>query len=166
MQFLSLPYWCHERPSGILHEILHLLGYGHEHTRADRDSYVRVVWSNVVSKYRATYQTDTDAHYLLGYSIPYDYDSIMHYAADDLQIDKGRPSLVSTRRAFHVHRNAIPSALDRIKVNRVYNCTGELLRFAQRCIDYLDDCANVNGDECARDAYVRQVCRRTCSLCS
>ena len=31
----------------IAHELLHLLGVGHEHQRSDRDKFVRINWSNI-----------------------------------------------------------------------------------------------------------------------
>lgn len=68
VQQLSLPYWCHQRSSGrrththctqrtgVLHELLHLLGFGHEHTRADRSKHILVNWPNIASKYKYTFQ--------------------------------------------------------------------------------------------------------------
>jgi hypothetical protein len=32
----------------IVHELAHTLGYFHEHSRPDRDNYIKVVWSNVM----------------------------------------------------------------------------------------------------------------------
>lgn len=46
-QVLSLQrFGCVQR--GIIqHELLHALGFYHEHTRSDRDQYVRINWENV-----------------------------------------------------------------------------------------------------------------------
>lgn len=59
----------------IMHEILHALGGHHEHTRPDRDSFVRVNFENI--------QQGTVNNFIISATAqgvgPYDYNSIMHY---------------------------------------------------------------------------------------
>lgn len=32
----------------IIHELMHVIGFIHEHQRDDRDSFVKIVWKNVI----------------------------------------------------------------------------------------------------------------------
>jgi hypothetical protein len=59
----------------IVHELGHTLGFWHEHTRPDRDSYVTIHWGNIRSGLESNFYTLTT-----GMTVgPYDIDSIMHY---------------------------------------------------------------------------------------
>ncbi|KAG8041034.1 hypothetical protein G9C98_002022, partial [Cotesia typhae] len=51
----------------VVHELGHVVGFWHEHTRPDRDRHVQIIRDNIMA--------EVDS---LG--LPYDYDSIMHYA--------------------------------------------------------------------------------------
>ena len=49
MQVVSLGPSCLQRGPGIiLHELMHVLGFWHEHSRADRDRYIRVNWNEIL----------------------------------------------------------------------------------------------------------------------
>lgn len=62
---------------GVLaHELGHCLGFWHEHSRPDRDSYVRINWDAIVSGEDHNFDKDHDAS-VYG---PYDLLSIMHYS--------------------------------------------------------------------------------------
>ncbi|MFK8083692.1 MAG: M12 family metallopeptidase [Granulosicoccus sp.] len=66
-------------PAGsVMHEIGHLLGLEHEHTRPDRDQYIRINWDNIELDKRHNFDVAPSGSKMLG---EYDYDSIMHYGS-------------------------------------------------------------------------------------
>jgi hypothetical protein len=61
----------------IAHELGHTLGFWHEQSRSDRDSYVQINTSNILDGEEHNFDKHTEAdHYG-----PYDFDSVMHYGA-------------------------------------------------------------------------------------
>nr|ALA65674.1 astacin-like protein [Physocyclus mexicanus] len=67
---------CHNI-GGVVHELVHALGFGHEHQRSDRDSYVKINWNNINTEtYPQFEKFDATANILLN---NFDYDSIMLY---------------------------------------------------------------------------------------
>ncbi|KAJ8400108.1 hypothetical protein AAFF_G00401470 [Aldrovandia affinis] len=59
----------------ILHEMMHALGFHHEHMRSDRDESITVAYENIISGRESNfYKIDGDLQ-----GLPYDMNSIMHY---------------------------------------------------------------------------------------
>lgn len=77
---------CGNRHAVIAHEIMHALGFAHEHTRADRDQHVAVRWENIDTRSRTDFELPNGHHHdamhgnTSGAELwPYDTDSLMHY---------------------------------------------------------------------------------------
>lgn len=73
-QNINLNFAC-RNPFVIVHEMLHMLGFNHEQTRHDRNSFVEIHWDNIQGDKKHNFET-ADRSFDLG---PYDYDSLMHY---------------------------------------------------------------------------------------
>ena len=62
----------------LIHEIGHIVGLSHEHSREDRNKHVKILWTNILASalgnfgLQVVYGTDIGA---------YDFNSIMHYPA-------------------------------------------------------------------------------------
>lgn len=59
-----------------VHEIGHALGLWHEQSRADRDSYIKILWENIAEDHK--YNFNQHLHDGKDFGV-YDYASIMHY---------------------------------------------------------------------------------------
>ncbi|XP_054711652.1 astacin-like metalloprotease toxin 5 [Uloborus diversus] len=92
MQKLSLGSGC-ENHAVIVHELMHAIGFEHEHNRSDRDDYLIINWNNIQSQWHSAFQKlRSDQNRLL---TRFDYDSIMMYGEQSFSKGQGYPSMSS-----------------------------------------------------------------------
>lgn len=80
--------------SSIAHEILHALGLRHEQSRCDRDTYVDIVWENIIPGRENNFVMHCDGHNTM---FDYDESSIMHYSRFAFALIPDQPTIVSKR---------------------------------------------------------------------
>ncbi|XP_062912869.1 low choriolytic enzyme-like isoform X2 [Mobula hypostoma] len=123
MQLILLNRQCLEKGKGVVeHELMHSLGFWHEHTRSDRDKYIKIEWKNVWPGYEHNFLKKNTNNL----KSKYDYGSILHYSRTAFSRN-GQPTLtplVDTDAV--IGQRVCLSEMDLLKVNQLYNCTAYL----------------------------------------
>ncbi|XP_045898808.1 high choriolytic enzyme 1-like [Micropterus dolomieu] len=104
----------------IQHEANHALGFQHEHTRTDRDSYVTISWANIDPQKANNFKMQA-ANNL---NTPYDYSSIMHYGKTAFSIQKGKDTITPIPDPnVPIGQMKGLSNWDIIRINTFYGCS-------------------------------------------
>ncbi|XP_069830367.1 astacin-like metalloendopeptidase [Dendropsophus ebraccatus] len=104
----------------IQHELMHNLGFYHEHTRNDRDDYIDIMWDHIASGSASAFSLDHGDTQ----GLSYDYMSIMHYTRYAYSTDPGLPTMVPKPDPNVPMGEAIGrSNLDVLKINSLYSCS-------------------------------------------
>ncbi|CAF1289978.1 unnamed protein product [Rotaria sordida] len=106
----------------IMHEFMHTLGFWHEQSRPDRDSYVRIYPENIQVDMESYFQkkdnTEVDTQNTL-----YDYDSLMHYPRYAFS-KNGLPTIEAIQPNVMIGQRLYLSPTDIREIQLYYNCTG------------------------------------------
>jgi hypothetical protein len=72
----------------IIHEIMHSLGFRHEHQRPDRGNYIKLVDENIKEASKIQYEIKENIVWeKIVKNTPYDYSSVIHYDINNINIE-------------------------------------------------------------------------------
>ena len=136
-QVVSMSDTCFSKGQAM-HEIGHALGMWHEHSRPDRDEYIEVMFENIIQTEWDNFGILTNSKFQLVPDVGYDIESIMHfgpYAFSEETNGPGKRTIMLREDApidYKHCKNLLVmgqrshlSYLDKLRVNRLYSCTGE-----------------------------------------
>ncbi len=78
--YLNLTLSDYFKIGSLIHELGHVIGFRHEHTRTDRDSHIKVHFERMQSYQKPQYEIMENGSPGY-YGVYYDLFSIMHYSA-------------------------------------------------------------------------------------
>ncbi|CAL8386690.1 unnamed protein product [Boreogadus saida] len=103
----------------VAHEILHALGFHHEHTRLDRNEHIQVIENNI--------QTGKDSNFDMKdgktFGIPYDTSSIMHYGGRFFS-KNGLPTITLLKHSSEMGQRTHLTPQDMKRIRVLYQCAG------------------------------------------
>ncbi|XP_055330760.1 meprin A subunit beta-like [Paramacrobiotus metropolitanus] len=110
----------------VMHEVIHALGFYHEHSRPDRNFYVDVFLHNAQ---KGTDERNFDIlQDMPVFNLPYDYESIMHYAPTDFAFNAQQRVIVPKIHApLNIGHRQQLSMLDVLRLKIAYGCLDENL---------------------------------------
>lgn len=106
------------RAGVIVHELMHALGVAHMHQTPDRDSYVDIVWNNVINETEKNFEILRNVY---AFGAPYDYNSIMHYPRTAFSRN-GEDTIVPKKSGANIGQRNGLSVHDIERINTMYNC--------------------------------------------
>ncbi|XP_072460589.1 meprin A subunit beta-like isoform X2 [Notamacropus eugenii] len=120
-QDISIGTFC-DKIGVVQHELLHTLGFVHEHSRPDRDDYITVIKDRILPDAELNFIRFSEK-VIESLNVPYDYISVMHYSKTTFQRGT-EPSIVTRNPDFldMIGQRIDFSDYDSVRVNRRYSC--------------------------------------------
>lgn len=108
------------KPVILMHELLHTLGFYHEHMSPIRDDYITVNWENIVPELKIFFNK-VDKETFSDFGFGYDYDSVMHYGRSGFSAN-GLDTISPLNGNATIGQRMGLSLKDIGKLNAMYKC--------------------------------------------
>lgn len=106
-QTIRVPNWCDK--GGVIHEMMHAIGFYHEQSRRDRNKYIKIKWRNIKPIYAFNF-------FIAPFSILhgiFDFNSIMLYPPyNGFAIDESKPTITKRNGENYIPNTTELSELD------------------------------------------------------
>ncbi|XP_021194225.3 high choriolytic enzyme 2 [Helicoverpa armigera] len=126
----------------IIHEWIHVIGFMHMHSTHNRDTYVRLLWQNMIPGMEYAFERyGTNVVHNMG--LPYEYASNMHYDRFGFSRN-GQPTMLPIFNDNNqMGQLQFVTGWDWLRVNRHYNCPGAWS-------------TPINADELSKGTYLHE----------
>ncbi|XP_070579595.1 bone morphogenetic protein 1-like isoform X2 [Ptychodera flava] len=104
----------------IVHEIGHVIGFWHEHSRPDRDDYVKIHRENIKEGFKDIFDIKSTLE-INSFGQAYDYKSIMHYPRSSFSKNE-KDTIVPLKEDEHIGQRRGLSQGDVIQARELYKC--------------------------------------------
>nr|XP_042895456.1 zinc metalloproteinase nas-7-like isoform X2 [Parasteatoda tepidariorum] len=105
----------------VLHELFHVLGFFHEHTRPDRDDFVTIIEDNIKTTSINNFRKMSELK-VTTFGLPYDYSSVLHYHDREFAIDRTKKTIEPKLEKVLIGKAEQLSKMDILKLNKLYHC--------------------------------------------
>jgi len=148
----------------IIHEFMHGIGYWHEQSRSDRDTYVTINWDNIKEDNKHNFKKcsscDTQGH-------AYDVESVMHYGKT--YFTKNGKNTIERKDcpSCSLGQRAGFSQLDIKGINALYSCSVNPVT-PTTCANQETSCDYWKTKGYCTQTYVdymKKNCKKACGLC-
>ncbi|KAI9557809.1 hypothetical protein GHT06_014558 [Daphnia sinensis] len=122
-QDVSLPDYCvsYNYPGSVMHELMHAIGFQHEHQRPDQQYYITINYPNIRPDNRQFFNPmkSTEVNTL---GLPYDIKSVMHYPSSFMANNPSIPTMMARNGELNLGNLKGFTQLDIQKINKLYSC--------------------------------------------